>query len=442
MAFFTSIRYGKMRMVGRFKTDREDLRVRDRCIVRTDRGKEVGEVLTALQPIPETVPPESLWDVVRRAESPDLQQVERLEKEAIPRATALFKENVKKLSLPMKLADIDYVWGGERVIFYFTSETRVDFRELVRHLAHEFRTRIELKQVGARDQARLIGDVGHCGLELCCKTHLKDLGGITMDMAKVQKHTADPSKITGRCGKLLCCLRYEYAWYTESRQMLPARGSRLTTKKGSGFIIDQNMLMREVTIILDNSDGERVVVGLEEMEGAPPAVAGCDGCATPKVPAAPAAVTAAPAPLQTDTARFDTTVRKEIEEDTKINLPPIVEGPPAAAAPPKPAPRGFDPAWIRLAGAAELAPGTSKVEDLGGPKVAVFNVDGIIHVLSNECGHQGGPLGEGKLEGFSVACPWHQWKFDVTTGHCLSVGGSSVRKYEVGRIGDDVFVKV
>ncbi|HEX7896166.1 MAG TPA: regulatory iron-sulfur-containing complex subunit RicT [Planctomycetota bacterium] len=438
MVNYTSIRYGKMRLVGRFKTDREDLRIRDRCIVRTDRGKEVGEVLTALQPIPEAVPPESLWDVMRRAEGADLQQLERVETEAIPRATRIFKELVKKLALPMKIADVDYILGGERVIFYFTSETRVDFRELVRQLAHEFRTRIELKQVGARDQARLIGDVGHCGLELCCRSHLKELGGITMDMAKVQKHTADPSKITGRCGKLLCCLRYEYAWYTESRQMLPARGARLTTKKGTGFVVDQNMVLREVTIVKDNTDGERVIVGLEDIDGAPPAVAGCDGCATPKVPSGTApAVEAAPpaAVVQADTVRIDTNVRKEIEEDTKVNLPIVPEAPAAPA-------RAMDRAWLRLGAAAELPPGTSKVEDLGGPKVAVFNVDGVLHVISNECGHQGGPLGEGKLEGFSVVCPWHQWKFDVTTGHCLSVGGSSVRKYEVGRIGDDIYVMV
>lgn len=440
MVNFTSIRYGKMRLVGRFKTDREDLRVRDRCIVRTDRGKEVGEVLTALQPVPDAVPPESLWDVIRRAEPTDLQQIDRLEKESVPHATRIFKEVVKKLGLPMKLADIDYVLGGERVIFYFTSELRVDFRELVRHLAGEFRTRIELKQVGARDQARLVGDVGHCGLELCCKTHLKDLGGITMDMAKVQKHTADPSKITGRCGKLLCCLRYEYAWYTESRQMLPARGARLTTKKGAGFVIDQNMLMREVTIMLDNTDGERLVVGLEEIAGAPPAVAGCDGCATPKTAAAPPAPP--PAAVTTDTGRFDTGVRKEIEEDTKVAIPAVAEGPAAVAPPPVPAPRALDRAWVRLGRAADWAPGTSSSADLGGSKVAVFNVDGVIHVTSNECGHQGGPLGEGKLEGFSVICPWHQWKFDVTTGHCLSVGGSSVRKYETGRIGEDVYVLV
>src|SRR5882672_11983582 len=281
MAYYTSVRYGKMRMVARFKTDREDLHVRDRCVVRTDRGKELGEVLTPLQPIPEAIPAESLWDVIRRANTEDLVNVERLDKESIPRAIKACKEIVQKLSLQMKVTDVDYVYGGERLIFYFTSETRVDFRELVRQLAHEFRTRIELKQVGARDEARLIGDAGHCGLTLCCRGHLKELGGITMDMAKIQKHTADPSKITGRCGKLLCCLRYEYTTYTDSRDVMPQRGTRLESKKGVGIVVDQNLLLREATLQPPDG-GDRFIVKLDEVNGAPAAVAGCNGCDTPK----------------------------------------------------------------------------------------------------------------------------------------------------------------
>jgi len=280
MSFYTNIRYGKMRMVARFKTDREDLRTRDHCVIRTDRGKEVGEVLSPLQPIPETIPAESLWDVIRRAGPEDLQHASRLEQESVPRAIQTCKELIQKLNLPMRVKSVDYVWGGERIIFYFTSTTRVDFRELVRLLASEFRTRIELKQVGSRDEARLVGDAGHCGLELCCRGHLKELGGITMDMAKIQKHTADPSKITGRCGKLLCCLRYEYTTYTESRDLLPPRGTRLDTKKGKGIVVDQNMLLREVTMVPEGG-GDRFIVKMEEIEGAAAPVAGCDGCATP-----------------------------------------------------------------------------------------------------------------------------------------------------------------
>jgi cell fate regulator YaaT (PSP1 superfamily)/nitrite reductase/ring-hydroxylating ferredoxin subunit len=474
MSYYTSVRYGKMRMVARFKTERDDLRIRDRCVVRTDRGKELGEVLTPLQPIPEAIPAESLWDVIRRANSEDLLNVERLDKESVPRAMKTCKELIQKLNLEMKVTDVDYVYGGERVIFYFTSNTRVDFRELVRLLAHEFRTRIELKQVGARDEARLIGDAGHCGLTLCCRGHLKELGGITMDMAKIQKHTADPSKITGRCGKLLCCLRYEYSTYTDSRDIMPQRGTRLESKKGVGVVVDQNLLLREVTLQpLDG--GDRFIVKLEEVMGAPAAVAGCNGCDTPK--AGPAASAAGE---QTATAEAPATPASPVVEGTAPAVPapaparpmtPPPPRPPRQEQRPKPPPRPqrpeterMDPAvqrkieqdtktatkvvsdqvpfWIFAAKKSDVAPGQGIVADLGGPKVAVFNVDGVFHVISNECGHQAGPLGEGKLEGFAVTCPLHQWKFDVTTGGCLSVTGSSVRKYEVAAAGEDLFVKI
>src|SRR6185436_10679250 len=487
MSYYTSVRYGKMRMVARFKTERDDLRVRDRCVVRTDRGKELGEVLTPLQPIPDAIPPESLWDVIRRASPEDLVNVERVDKESVPRAKKTCRELIQKLNLQMKVTDVDYVYGGERVIFYFTSETRVDFRELVRLLAHEFRTRIELKQVGARDEARLIGDAGHCGLTLCCRSHLKELGGITMDMAKIQKHTADPSKITGRCGKLLCCLRYEYTTYTESRDVMPQRGTRLESKKGVGIVVDQNLLLREVTLQPPDG-GDRFIVKLEEVMGAAPAVARCHGCGAPQA-GAPAAVAEAPAPapaegpapatVSAEAAPASAPAAPVLPTDTTVKLPPPPQRmappprpprqeqrpkPQTRPMPPKPETEKIDanvqrkieqdtktatkvvadpvPMWIYIAKKSEIEPGKALVSDLGGPKVAIFNVDGIFHVISNECGHQGGPLGEGKLEGFSVVCPWHQWKFDVTTGNCLSVGGSSVRKYEVGAVNDDLYVKV
>ena len=490
MSYFTNVRYGKMRMVARFKTERDDLRVRDRCVVRTDRGKELGEVLTPLQPIPEAVPPESLWDVIRRANTEDLVNVERVNKESVPRAIKICREQIQKLNLQMKVTDVDYIYGGERVIFYFTSDTRVDFRELVRLLAHDFRTRIELKQVGARDEARLVGDAGHCGLTLCCRSHLKELGGITMDMAKIQKHTADPSKITGRCGKLLCCLRYEYTTYTESRDVMPQRGTRLESKKGGvGIVVDQNLLLREVTLQPPDG-GDRFIVKLEEVMGAAAAVAGCSGCDTPKAgaPATPVAEAAPPPPASAPAAVVGEAAPSPAPEgtpvlptDTTVKLPPPVpppaqqqpqrpprqdqrQRPPSRPQPARPETAKIDPGvqrkieqdtkvatkvvseqapfWIFVGKKSEIEQGKAIVSDLGGPKVAVFNVDGVYHVLSNECGHQGGPLGEGKLEGFSVVCPWHQWKFDVTTGNCLSVGGSSVRKYEIAAAGEDLYVRV
>ncbi len=267
MGFYTNVRYGKIGMVGRFKTERQDLRVRDLCIVRTDRGKEMGEILTPLEAVPDSMPPESLWDILRRADPADVNHAGRIEKESVPRAAQHCRELMEKLKLPMKLVNVDYVFGGERIIFYFTSESRVDFRELVRQLAHEFRTRIELKQVGARDEARLVGDIGHCGRHLCCRGFLRELGGISMDMAKVQKHTADPSKITGRCGKLMCCLRYEYGVYTEARRLLPAKGARVESSLGGGVVVDQNMLLREVTV--EKEGGDRVAVPLEDIRETP-----------------------------------------------------------------------------------------------------------------------------------------------------------------------------
>jgi nitrite reductase/ring-hydroxylating ferredoxin subunit len=185
-------------------------------------------------------------------------------------------------------------------------------------------------------------------------------------------------------------------------------------------------------------------------------VAGCNGCDTPKTGPAATTVAEAPAPApEAPAGPVSVADAPPIKITRPAGMPPRQERPrppqetrkPEAprAAEPRVAPRPLVepvPMWMHLGKKAEVEVGKALVVDLGGPKVAVFNVDGIFHVISNECGHQGGPLGEGKLEGFSVVCPWHQWKFDVTTGNCLSVGGSSVRRYEVGAVGDDLYVKV
>jgi len=411
-AFFTAtIRYGKMAYVAKFKTDRETLvKVRDKCIVRTDRGREVGTVLTAPEALPEAIPPEGFGDIIRRASPEDLKSIERIDKETRVKEQACAKEEVRKLNMPMKVVEVDHVFGGERVIIYFVSETRVDFRELVRRLAHEFRTRIELKQVGARDEARLVGDVGHCGLELCCRGHLKELGGITMDMAKVQKHTADPSKITGRCGKLLCCLRYEYTAYTEARDLLPPRGLRIETRKGNGVVVDQNMLLREVTIVPEGRD-ERIVVRLEEIVGAPKSQAGCSGCEK-----------GAPAP---ETSRIETKVR----EDTKVDREPHLGEPP-------PAPADFWP----VGKVEEFEEGKGRHVLANGKHVAVFRIAGAVYATDAACPHQGGPLADGTLAGTVVTCPWHQWQFDVASGESKS-GPSRLATFETKIDGGQVFVK-
>jgi len=405
----TTVRYGKMAHTASFKTDRTDLRRFDRCIVRTDRGRELGTVLTVPAPIPDGRPPESLWDVVRKASPDDVHNAQRVDLEHRVREMEATKQGVKKLNLPMKIVEVDHLFGGERVVIYFMSDNRVDFRELVRNLAHEFRTRLELRQIGARDQARLVGDVGHCGLDLCCRSHLKELGGITMDMAKVQKHTADPSKITGRCGKLLCCLRYEYTAYTEARELLPPRGTKIQSGKGNGIVVDQNMLLREVTIVKEGTE-DRVILKLDEIQGAPKSAPGCTGCDSPK-----AAGGTGPTP------------EEAALEDRGTARVEIVSG----------------PAEFRKAGKLEDFPeGRGRVLDIDGMAVAVFNVAGAIHATENRCPHSGGPLGEGELEGSIVTCPLHQWRFDVPTGQCQHLPAVKLKKYEAKVENGEVWVRI
>ncbi len=396
-----------MLLIGKFKRDRDDLRKRQKCVVRTERGREVAELLTSFQPIPEDMSTEAMGTVLRRVNEEDHKTAQTLEKENHPREIGFFKEQIKDLQLPMKLLEVDHILGSERIIFYFASETRVDFRELVRRLAGEYRTRIELKQIGARDQARLVGDVGHCGQELCCRSHLKDLGGITMDMAKVQKHTADPTKITGRCGKLLCCLRYEYSGYKESRKMLPPRGSDVLTKDGPGRVVQQNLLLREVVIELDGG-GDRVVMKAAEIEGAPKRVAGCTGCATrKKVP------------------EIRTQVRKKIEKDTMVRS--MTSDPPE---------------FRRVAKVSQIPVGESLPVIANSVPIALFNLEGTFHATQGDCPHQGGALGGSKLDGNHIVCPLHKWRFDCESGAYMSVGTGSLRKYEVKVDGEDILIKI
>jgi cell fate regulator YaaT (PSP1 superfamily)/nitrite reductase/ring-hydroxylating ferredoxin subunit len=406
----TTVRYGKMAYTATFKTDRADFRKLDKAIVRTDRGREIGTILTVPAALTDGRPADSLWDVLRKASSDDVNNAIRVDAEHRQRELEATKQAVKRLNLPMKVVEIDHIFGGERVVIYFMSELRVDFRELVRSLAHEFRTRIELRQIGARDQARLVGDIGHCGLDLCCRSHLKELGGITMDMAKVQKHTADPSKITGRCGKLLCCLRYEYTAYVEAREILPPRGTKVLSPKGNGIVIDQNMLLREVTILKEGTE-DRVILKLEEIQGLPRSAPGCTSCEVGASRAEPAA------------AESPKTARIEVVADSGAIEPAV-------------------PQFRKVGRLDDLPEGRGRQVDLDGLTCAVYNVGGTIHATENRCPHSGGPLGEGALEGPVVTCPLHQWKFDVTTGQCQHLPVVNLKRYETKVEDGDIWVKI
>jgi cell fate regulator YaaT (PSP1 superfamily) len=251
-----------------------------KMVVRTDRGVELAEVVANLgeQDAPFFIHPDRLDEwleangdgypfrrngrVLRAASPQDLIDFRHLETSA-EEERALCRKFIRQLGLEMKLVSVEHLLGGERIVFYFTADHRVDFRELVRRLAAEYRTRIEMRQVGARDEARLVADLERCGQRCCCQQYLKELKPISMRMAKVQKATLDPSKISGRCGRLMCCLRYEDATYADLRRRLPKRKIWVRTESQVGKVLSTQVLTQLVKLQLP--DGTTEVVANEQI---------------------------------------------------------------------------------------------------------------------------------------------------------------------------------
>ena len=205
------VRYGAMRSLGHFDYSGSDRCARGmRAVVRTERGIELGDVLCqASERTAQLLPEVKEGQLLRPASPDDDREFERIcQGQRQEFATA--RQFVRERSLQMELVDIEHLFGGERVVLYYLAEKRVDFRELVRALAAEFQTRIEMRQIGVRDEAKLLADYGDCGKPVCCNTHLTAMPPVSMRMAKIQKSTLDPTKISGRCGRLKCCLRYEF----------------------------------------------------------------------------------------------------------------------------------------------------------------------------------------------------------------------------------------
>jgi cell fate regulator YaaT (PSP1 superfamily) len=208
------VRYGAMRLLGVFNvTAGAEFRRGLAVIARTDRGLETGEVLCEATPeaLAALHEPGS-GQILREMTADDRNELIRLRRQAGERF-GVCEQHIERLGLKMQLIDIEQLFGGERVVVYYLAENRVDFRELVRTLAGEFQTRIEMRQIGVRDEAKLLADFGDCGCPVCCNTHLVEMPPVSMRMAKLQKATLDPTKISGRCGRLKCCLRYEYDDY-------------------------------------------------------------------------------------------------------------------------------------------------------------------------------------------------------------------------------------
>src|SRR5579863_7046531 len=217
-------------------------------IVETVRGVEAGRVVLASKKIAESDLSDPLKPVLRLASEDELRMMlsfKAKEKDALVKCA----ERVKQHALPMKLVEAEYTFDGSRLTFYFTADERVDFRSLVRDLATAFRTRIELRQIGARDQAKLQGGVGICGKTLCCSSWIADFGVISIKMAKEQGLPLNPTKISGVCGRLLCCLAYENDTYVQARQTMPPTGSIMDTPGGQGRVVSHNVPKSSVEVL-------------------------------------------------------------------------------------------------------------------------------------------------------------------------------------------------
>lgn len=239
----------------------------DWLVVETERGMALGQV--ASPPREASQAPPGLRKVLRRAEDRDILRFEQnCELEGY--AHQFCAERIRETGLPMKLVDVEYLFDGSKAIFYFTSESRVDFRDLVRDLARQFHTRIEMRQIGVRDEAKLVGGVGCCGRELCCATFLTDFAPISVRMAKDQNVSLNPGKISGICGRLMCCLGYEHPMYKKLGQEMPKLGKVVQTPRGEGRVVRRNVL--EGTFVVAG-EGREFEVTVDEYHGrvsAPP----------------------------------------------------------------------------------------------------------------------------------------------------------------------------
>ncbi len=231
-------------------------------LAETARGVELGQVVIANSELDEEKLVSPLKPIVRRAKPTDLKKRQRLDEKA-PQALAKCAELVAKHGLPMKLLSAEYTFDERKLVFHFSAEGRVDFRALLKDLAKEFKKRIELHQVGARDEARLYGALGICGRELCCKRFLKDFAPVAIKMAKAQELSLNPAKISGVCGRLMCCLRFEYELYEESQRILPKVNTIVGTPLGDGRVVERHLLQKRVVVELE--DKKRVEFKPEEL---------------------------------------------------------------------------------------------------------------------------------------------------------------------------------
>lgn len=257
------VRFKKVGKIYYFDPNDINIEQDDFVIVETSRGVEFGKVVIANRTVSEDDVVLPLKQVIRIATPEDIAIV-RNNNELAKEAYSVGKRKIVEHDLEMNIVEVEYTFDRNKVIFYFTAEGRIDFRNLVKDLAAQFKMRIELRQIGVRDEAKLLGGIGPCGRKLCCSTFLGDFEPVSIKMAKDQNLSLNPAKISGLCGRLMCCLKYENDTYEEAKRQLPDIGQRIETSYGKGRVVGLNMLEKLVHIEIDNN-GNRIEYTLDEL---------------------------------------------------------------------------------------------------------------------------------------------------------------------------------
>ncbi len=252
MAEVIGVRFKEVGKIYYFDPNGEQLKTGDTVIVETARGVECGKVALANKNIPDDEIVHPLKPLIRKANENDLSHIEENKK----REKEAFKVCEKKIAehnLDMNLVDVEYTFDNNKILFYFTADGRVDFRNLVKDLASVFRTRIELRQIGVRDEAKMLGGLGVCGRPFCCHSYMGDFQPVSIKMAKEQGLSLSPVKISGTCGRLMCCLKYEQEAYSDLLKHTPKVGAIVKTPDGKGLVTDNNLISGTLKVKLDSS---------------------------------------------------------------------------------------------------------------------------------------------------------------------------------------------
>jgi len=255
MAEIIGVRFKSVGKIYYFDPDGQTMSKSQKVIVETARGTECGEIVMPNRQIDDNQCPQPLKKVVRLATEEDLAQIDK-NRAKEEQAMKVCAEKIHKHGLDMKLIDVEYTFDNNKILFYFTAEGRVDFRELVKDLASVLKTRIELRQIGVRDEAKMLGGLGICGRPFCCSTFLGEFQPVSIKMAKEQGLSLNPTKISGTCGRLMCCLKYEQHAYEDLLRTTPRQGNYVQTPEGKGTIVEVSLLTGMLKVVLDkNSNG-------------------------------------------------------------------------------------------------------------------------------------------------------------------------------------------